>query len=364
MSSKYYLPSKINTYLKRLEIEYAQSHNAVLSEVVKNARVYVREETSYDNWNGGTYGHDVLFFLPPSTLGKIQLKKQDEHRRRIREDLNTCAQSVENEFVNDVSFEYEDENDPEYQQSVSVKGRVQINPDTLSIWKPGQIRLFISHRDIHKVAAKELADALEAYGISAFVAHDTIEPMSTWQAEIIKGLETMEIMLAFVTDDFHESIWTNQEIGFALGRNIPVVSLKLEKRDPGGFIGSLQALKGRLENSVNSAPEIYKLLSEKLGNKDRLQSALISAFLASPDFSETKRRFDRMDGVISSLSDGEVEQIIRGFAENDQLHNAGHLTSRYQRLSNFLKRTTGKDFVIERNRISTTKEEVDDEIPF
>jgi len=168
MSSEYYLPSKIITYLKRLEIEYAQSPNAVLSEVVENARVYVREKTSYDNWNGDTYGHDVLFFLPPSTLGKSRLQKQDEHRNRIREDLNTCAQPVENEFIKDVSFECEDENDPEYQQSVSVKGQVQINPDTLSIWKPGQIRLFISHRDNHKAAAKALADALEAYGISAF----------------------------------------------------------------------------------------------------------------------------------------------------------------------------------------------------
>ncbi len=364
MSSKYYLPSKILVYLKRLEIEYEQSQEVVLSEVVKNARVYVREETAFDNWNGGTYGHDVLFFLPPPTLGKIQLKTQDEHRQRVREDLNTCAQSVENEFVNDVSFEYEDENDPEYQQSVSVKGRAQINPDTLSFWKSGQIRLFISHRDNHKAAVKELADALEAYGISAFVAHDTIQPMSTWQNEIIKGLETMEIMLAFVTDDFHESIWTNQEIGFALGRNIPVVPLKLERKDPPGFIGSRQALKGRLENTLDSVPEIYTLLAEKLGNKDRLQSAVVRAFLTSPDFVQTKLRFDRMDGVVSSLSDEEVGLIIRGFADNDQLHKAGHLTSKYQRLPKFLKRTTGKDFVIEGNTISIIKEEVDDEMPF
>ncbi|MBN4016431.1 TIR domain-containing protein [Rhodospirillaceae bacterium AH-315-P19] len=364
MSSKYYLPSKIISYLKRLEIEYGQFDNAILSEVVKNARVCVREEASYDNWNGGTYGHDVLFFLPPPTLGKIQLKKQDEYRQRICEDLNTCAQSIENEFVNDVSFEYEDENDPEYQQSVSIKGRVQINPDTLSIWNPGQIRLFISHRDVHKVAAKELAEALEAYGISAFVAHDTIEPMTTWQAEIVKGLETMEIMLAFVTKDFHESIWTNQEIGFALGRNIPVVSLKLQNRDPSGFIGSLQALRGRLENPVASVPEIYKLLAEKLGNKERLQSALIGAFLTSPDFSETKLRFDRMEAVIKTLSEGEVLEIIRGFRENDQLHKAGHLTSKYQRLTKFLNRTTGKEYVIKGADVVPQKEAETDEIPF
>ena len=69
--------------------------------------------------------------------------------------------------------------------------------------------------------ARRLGDALCAYGISPFVAHDTIVPMKTWQLEIEKGLETMEVMLAFLTDDFHQSTWTNQEIGYALGKSVP-----------------------------------------------------------------------------------------------------------------------------------------------
>lgn len=364
MTSKFYLPSKIVSYLKRLQIEYKRSGNTLFSEIVGSSKVFIREETVYDNWNGGTYGHDVLFFLPNSVLGKIELTKQDAHRQAICSDLNVCAQAVENEVLKDVFFEYEEEDDAEYQQAISLADRPQINPDTLSIWNPGQIRLFVSHRDAQKVAAKTLASALEGYGISAFVAHDTIEPMTTWQVEIVKGLETMEIMLAFVTDDFHDSTWVNQEIGFALGRNVPIVSLKLQETDPSGFIGSLQALKGRLENVVVSAPEIYKLLAEKLGNKNRLQSALITAFIESPNFTETKVRFDRLDSVVDSLSKEEVTQIIRGFRENNQLHNAGHLTSKYQRLGNFLKRSTGQEYVIEGRTISPVKAQVDDEIPF
>ncbi len=72
----------------------------------------------------------------------------------------------------------------------------------------------------------------------------------------------MEIMLAFVTDDLHESIWTNQEIGFALGRNIPIVSLKVENKDPDGFIGKQQALKCDYENVEAAAPKIYLLIRD------------------------------------------------------------------------------------------------------
>jgi hypothetical protein len=224
--------------------------------------------------------------------------------------------------------------------------------------------LFISHRDSRKAEAKFLASTLEGYGISAFVAHDTIEPMTTWQAEILKGLETMEIMLAFITDDFHESTWSNQEIGFALGRGVPIISLKLQRKDPSGFIGNQQALRGSLDDPAFSVPDIYKILATKLGNKGRLQSALITAFVDSPNFNETKVRFDRLDDVVDTLSKGEADQIALGFHNNDQLHNAGHLTSKYQRLQNFMKRTTGTDYGIEDRKLFPLRKDVDEEMPF
>ena len=364
MTNKFTLPLKIVSYLKRLQIEYAQSENALLSEVITAARVFVREEASYDNWNGGTSGHDVLFFLPPSAFKKIKLEQQDAYQDLIRDNLNTCTKSVDSEFFREVYFEYKNESDTEYQQAISIADRVQVDPDILSVWKPGQLRLFISHRDVHKSVAKTFANALETYGISAFVAHDTIEPMAAWKDEIVKGLETMEVMLVFVTDDFHQSTWCNQEVGFALGRQVPIVSLKLQSKDPDGFIGDRQALKVSLDKMLESASEIYRLLAEKLGNKTRLQSALIEAFIEAPCFNETKLRFERLASVVTSLSDDEVARIIRGFANNDQLHNAGHLTSKKERLGNFLKRTTGKDYVIVKDLISPVKEEIDDEWMF
>jgi hypothetical protein len=364
MSGKYSLPSKIVPYLRRLAVEYERAGQQTYLEIIRSAHIFIREEPEYDNWDGGIYGHDVILFLSPEVLGKIELENQDEHRQNIYEKLGICAQSVKGEFFSGVYFEYEDEDDPEYQQAITIDARPQINPDTLSIWKPGHIRLFISHRDSHKAAARALADALEEYGISAFVAHDTIKPMSTWQEEIIKGLETMEIMLAFVTDDFHDSTWTNQEIGFSLGRNIPVVSLKLQRTDPSGFIGNQQALKGKMETPEASVARIYELLSVRLGNQNRMQRGLVTAFVESPDFNETKRRFDRMTSVIKKLSDEEVSEIIDGFRSNDQLHNAIYLNNQYHRLRNFLNRTTGQDYAIDGKTVSPLKQEVDDEIPF
>ena len=217
------------------------------------------------------------------------------------------------------------------------------------LWRPGTVKLFISHLDTYKNEANELADALEPYGISSFVAHDTIQPMTQWMPEILKGLAAMDIMLAFVTKNFHTSPWANQEIGYALGRGIPVLSLKLQQGDPPGFIGNLQALKGSLDAPAKSAPDICHLVDAELGH-----SRWIGAFVASRDFSETIERFNRMNEIIvERLSDDEVKQLTDGFAANSQLYNCGYLDNpKNHRLRDFLKRTTGKEYSVERKRIT------------
>lgn len=359
MSSDFQLPSSILSCLRRLKIEYDQTENRFLSQIV-TSKVFVREHTEeHDvtrNSRTRVYGHDVLFFLPEHVFKQLELKKEKSCREKIRKDLNECK-SFEDEFFNKVFFQVEDENNWEYQHAVSLDKYPQVEPDTLSIWQPDRIRLFVSHRDNHKKKAKELAEALEGYGMSAFLAHDTIEVTAPWQNEILKGLGTMEIMLVFVTDDLHDSEWTDQEIGFALGRGVPILSLKLENADPKGFIAGEQALRGDIQDPAASAPLIYKLVAKKLDNKDRLQSALISAFIDSSCFEEAKERFQRLNKAVDSISEEEEQRIIDGFKKNDQLHNAFYLNNKYKRLINFLKRTTGREYSIVGREIISRKSE-------
>ena len=358
------LPRRLSTYRLRLHAHYAKVGNNLLRDVIGNSSAYVIEETTYDNWDGGTYGHDVQLFLLMEELSKVDIDDIDTVARNICDDLNKISRSVQNEFFANIHLELYDEDDENCQRAKPLHSRPDRDVDSLSIWKRGMVRLFISHRDQHKAKANELAEALEPYGISSFVAHDSIQPTTVWQTEIIRGLETMEIMLAFVTDDLHDSIWTNQEIGFALGRNLPIVSLKLQNQDPRGFIGKQQALKCSYVNVAAIAPDIYEILADKLGNRERLQTSLIRAFLNSPDFFETKRRFERMKGVVSELSGAEVADIVTGFRENNQLHNAIHLNNKYQRLRKFLTAATGKEFVIEGKNISAEGDDAEDDLLF
>ncbi len=344
----YYLPAKIRGYLLRLSHHYAEiPDKAKLKAILDTARVFVAVGLHYDNWEGGTYGHDVRLYLPLETLAKISAKEQEKLTETLTSELRAIAPQVPNEFINGVQFEMNDEGDVDFQRSMLLlRNRPALIPEALKIWQPGLIRVFISHRDQQKIKARELASALEAYGFSCFVAHDTIAPMAEWRLEIMRGLETMEVMLAFVTDDFSASSWTNQEVGYALGADKPVIGLKLGKEDPPGFIQHIQALKAQIDTPVDTAARIYPILCEALGAKNRMQTGLVTAFVNSPDWGETTKRFDRLSKVVETLTKEELHTIVQAFNANDQLHGAAYLTNHHNRLKIFLEKTTGKKFDI------------------
>ncbi len=133
-------------------------------------------------------------------------------------------------------------------------------------------RLFISHVSKDKAIATRLKSALGGYEIAGFVAHEDIHPTLAWQDEIERGLQTMDALIAVHTPGFSDSIWTQQEIGFALGRGVKIISFKMGE-DPTGFIGKHQALPRRNRTADQIAEEIDKLLEADPRTKDRLQEA-------------------------------------------------------------------------------------------
>jgi len=362
-----FLSLKLPSYLVRLHRAYSRSGNALERDAIAACRFTIEEDVVHDNWNGGTYGHKVTLYLPLEELDGVELDQQGAMADSICSDLNKLAKAVENEFFNAVHIELEDDNDPWFQRSQPFSTKPPVNPDNLSIWKKGLGRVFISHRDQHKAAARELADALADYGISSFVAHETIPANEEWRKVIENGLETMEVMVLFLTDDFQESIWTMQEVGYALGKGTPIISLKLGRTDPPGFVSHKQALKGSINTPISSALGLFPLIGKALGKQERLQDILITSFVESPSWTDTKTRFDRMEKAVDKLTPDQVKRIIAGFRTNDQLYQAGHLTSKYQRLKKFLERTTGHSFEIDGNiikRKAVPFDDDDDEVPF
>lgn len=111
-------------------------------------------------------------------------------------------------------------------------------------WQLDQFRIFITHVAARKAEAAALKDELVQFGIDGFVAHQDIEPAKSWQKVIEAALLSCDALVALLHHGFRESSWCDQEVGYVLGRNVPVIPVACDLQ-PYGFFGALQSLDGR-----------------------------------------------------------------------------------------------------------------------
>ena len=112
--------------------------------------------------------------------------------------------------------------------------------------------VFLSHSAQHSDKVTHVKTRLEQQSIRCFLAHEDIPPSTIWQDEIINALNTMNIFVGFVTDDFHSGSWTNQEIGYAVHRDVFRVLVKLGEEDPQGMVAREQALNTDWDDAANA----------------------------------------------------------------------------------------------------------------
>lgn len=156
------------------------------------------------------------------------------------------------------------------------------------LWGKGSIRVFISHIAKHKLMAIELKERLTELGVASFVAHEDIEPTAEWQTEIERALFSMDIFVALLTEGFNESDWTDQEIGFALGRGAPIICVSRGKR-PYGFIAKYQAIQWENKSGEQVADEILGVLLKTEELTSQAKDAFITAVSNAYSFAPRKR---------------------------------------------------------------------------
>jgi hypothetical protein len=161
-------------------------------------------------------------------------------------------------------------------------------------WRKDMLRLFISHLATQKVFAAELQELLLKYGISAFVAHNDIEPTLEWQAQIEAALTTCEALLALLHGKFHASNWTDQEIGFAMGRGVPAFAVRFGET-PYGFIARFQAFNGNGKTASELAREVFDSFRKNKQTQRKMSEVVVALFEQSGTFAQAKERIGLLE---------------------------------------------------------------------
>ena len=146
-----------------------------------------------------------------------------------------------------------------------------------SMWADGsKMRVFVSHLSLEKQKATRLRDTLVPYGMSAFVAHEDIEPTLEWQVQIERALHSMEFFISVHTSGFKDSVWAQQEVGFAIAKGVKIITVRMGE-DPKGFISKHQALSRGEKTAEKLAAEITALVEKNQRTNARYQQCKLAA---------------------------------------------------------------------------------------
>jgi TIR domain len=175
-----------------------------------------------------------------------------------------------------------------------------------AIWTPRILqgdrflRLFISHTHHHKAAIAALKAALISHGVSAFVAHQDIEPTAEWADVIEIALRSCDALLAYLTDEFPASRWSDQEVGAAVGRDVLVVPLKVSI-DPYGLIGRYQAIRGGGLEPTALAGQVVTTLSTNSRTRQLMAEVTVDRLYHSYSYNNARDNLKRIERIPREL---------------------------------------------------------------
>ncbi len=198
--------------------------------------------------------------------------------------------------------------------------------DTPSFWRKDHLRVFLSHLASHKDYASEVKKALVPLGISCFVAHDDIEPTSEWQNEIEAALKSCHSLVALLHPHFHESKWTDQEIGFVMGRDAPAFAVRLGET-PYGFIGRFQAFNGINKPVTKLAEELFGMFCKHKKTAPYMSEALLCLFEKSNSFADANKLIGYLERL-QYWKPSYVERIREAVYANSQISGSSGVASR------------------------------------
>lgn len=303
----------LESYLLAASLLLDSPEDLIASKILQESKRELEENVYHDNWDGGIDYH-TLKLCVSLTLFKEVKDRLNEIEGKICQTIQQLSRDLAHEGLSSVTILPEM---PNIQEKSLINEQIPNTAEKNVAMEEDKnkktIAVFISHLAKYKNEATALKQMLGCFGISAFVAHEDITPTAEWQVEIEKALRECRCLVALLKDGFHESPWTDQEIGFAYARNIKIIPV-IQGVNPYGFIGKIQGLKC---DERYLWWEIYKRLPLFKGEHDAFFYA-VSKTKSYIDARELAKIFH----LLIPFTQNEIEILFNLSVQNENIHNS------------------------------------------
>jgi len=202
----------------------------------------------------------------------------------------------------------------------AAEGVADTTATTATGGEPGRLFVFGSHLSTQRALVGEVEVALRHYGITLFVAHDSIPIDADWQPEIADALRRCDAGVAFVHKGLHDSYYCMQEVGWLLGRGVPIARLLFDDA-PKGLLGDKQGINARNMPVDEIAATILDYVAGKPELQPQLATSLVHAMKDSAHFWVTDAVWVKLQ-ALADLTLGQATVLVEAAEEQSQVFRA------------------------------------------
>ena len=202
------------------------------------------------------------------------------------------------------------------------------------------VRAFLSHADKERETAGSLKEKLRSYGIDVFVAHDDLEGGTEWMSRLYAEIKECEIFLILVSENYHSSNFTDQELGMALSYEKPIIPICIDSTIPYGFMSKYQCVKASPE--FYDVQEVVSIIIKHSEPGQEFVDLLISQLERADSFNAAYKHAVELL-TYDKLSKEQASKVLNAYNDNSQIYNS------------FIARPVMKD-ILSRNKKQLSKE--------
>ena len=178
------------------------------------------------------------------------------------------------------------------------------------------ISVFLSYSTKDNEKLGDIKFTLELFGLDVFLAHEDIEPTKKWRGVIKENLDKCDVFIPFISKNFKNSEWTDQETGYALGQNKIIIPIGTDL-SPYGFISDIQAIRYRECN--DACLKIIQLIDNS-SLRDAFTWCLIRSLKDSKSYSRTEEIMQYINSR-SKFSQDQFNLFLEMFVGNSQVYD-------------------------------------------
>ncbi|SDN17038.1 TIR domain-containing protein [Actinomyces ruminicola] len=188
-----------------------------------------------------------------------------------------------------------------------------------------KVKVFLSYNEgaAGGKAAQELHDELSKAHVDAVMARHAILPGTDWEQAIRAELESSAALVSVGTKGYSARPWCQQEIGWALGRHVPILWIQYaDGESPAGFLARTQALVADdPDRPMSIARDVVQWLAKQKNTREALVDSLLSALETSDSYRATRECAELLI-LAGTLSEDEWNRVTQAAETNRQVRDA------------------------------------------